>query len=694
MSSVEPLNICQLISLIEEPTRRLTHSEIVWSVVGCLSGSESVCFGWRQSDQHFHVRHGLSGDKYLNQTLLYNYLNYFCKYGTAFKIMFDFCYDEVKDEDLVICYTFNAFRSSLRYLLIDLIQRLNTICDHLVNDNKEDKNISLIGFKYWLDSDQNQNLLLKIEILWKIFQQIRETALTKNTNSSLSFAILNAIYERIDFHKISIRTILFKLFINCLKPTLDYFDYILTNGVIRDSHQEFVFVESEEDFNSDNFWNNCLKIIDDLNEMPEFLVKHLKTILIASKSRLMSRKLNFETKSPINKSINLFDKFSQTINDLFRNSDSFSVKTTKNVIEISDKRESNPSGDSSQLILPKSLAMSPSEKTEYDSDLNYFDVYSVHNHFYYDIHINFELSEENKTCEPFIPNKSLKPIEMMINEALTQTIDQICSDICSELMALIIDEYKKYFNNFCDYYLLRSSNVLPIYCLELFQNINAMNSSKIDNLFALESEITFDSVPNIRPFISCDDLSSEPLKFFKNVHLIYSPIEWPFVVFFSDDVISLFNRVFQLLLKVKYSKWLLDHFMFTKEFRSGLSDKRMVFMMRFKLQNSVNKLYNYLMNEINVHINETLNRFDNLTNFEQLLQIHNKFIVNLKQTIFYRQQTLKNIVSKLINLCSELEQIWKRDNQLKDESIIKSMDVDIDRCNHLLNCFYDISNNN
>ena len=686
MSSVEPLNVCQLISLIEEPTRSLSQTEIVWSVVGCLSGAESVCFGWRQSDQHFHVKHGLTADKYLNQKVLFNYLNFFCKYGTAFKVMFDFCYNEVKDEEHIICHTFNAFRTSLRYILIDYIWHLNAITDHLVNNNKESKSISLLGFKYWLDSNQNQNLLLRIEILWQIFEQIRDIAVTKNTNSSLSFAILNSLYERIDFQKTSIKNIIYKLFIDCLKPTLDYFDYILSNGLIRDPHQEFVFIESYEDINSANFWRNCLKTVDDLDGIPDFLAKLLDTILIASKSRLMSQRLGFDDKTSINKSINLFYNFYSILNEMLKKSD-FSDQSKET--EVTKKIAQTDQNNVMYAVLPKSLTLDPSEKTEFDSDINYFDVYSMQNSkHYYDYNVNFELKDQSFFSELYLPPKSIKTVEMMINEALTEIIEKTCSCISSELIDLIIDEYKQYFNNFCDFYLLRSSNVIPIYCSELFQNLNAINSSKLDNLYALENESVFESIPFIKPFISCNDLSLEPLKFFKNIYLIYDPIEWPFVVLFNDEVVTLFNKVFQLLLKVKYSKWILDQLMFTTQFKRGLSNKQ-IFVMRFKLQNSVNKLYNYLMNEINVHINETIDRFDSLSNFEQLLAIHNNFVVRLKQTIFYRQKTLRNIVKKLIDLCSQLQELWTSDDQTTDQSV-DNIDLDIDRCNHLLDSFYEV----
>ena len=109
MSSLEePLNWCQLISMIDT-THELSQREVVVGVMGCLSGSTTVCFDWNQSDEHFFVRKGLSSDHLLNQTLLYNYLNHYCKYGTAFRRMFDFCYNDVKDEDIVLCFTFNAF---------------------------------------------------------------------------------------------------------------------------------------------------------------------------------------------------------------------------------------------------------------------------------------------------------------------------------------------------------------------------------------------------------------------------------------------------------------------------------------------------------------------------------------------------------------------------------------------------------
>jgi len=340
------------------------------------------------------------------------------------------------------------------------------------------------------------------------------------------------------------------------------------------------------------------------------------------------------------------------------------------------------------------LAMNPLEMTEYDSDLNFFDVYSLHNQVFYDHNICFELNDGNNSLDTDLPQKCFKTIELIVNEALTQTICHICSAISSQLIHVILNEYKNYFQNVCDFYLLRSSRVIPTYCLDLFHNINEMNASKVDGLYVLENDTTFESVPNIKPFVSYDKLTTDSVHIFKNIHLIYSPIEWPFNGLFNDEVMGVLNQVFQLLLKVKYSKWLLDQLMFSPQFKSPLVKNRNQNIMRFKLQISVNKLYNYLMTRIDVHINETIDRFAHLTNFEDLLEIHNQFVVKLKQTIFDKQTTLRNIVNKLIELCSQLERIWSSDHKVNEESVLKDIDLDINRCNHLLECFYEVLNQN
>jgi len=145
------------------------------------------------------------------------------------------------------------------------------------------------------------------------------------------------------------------------------------------------------------------------------------------------------------------------------------------------------------------------------------------------------------------------------------------------------------------------------------------------------------------------------------------------------------------LLKVKYSKWVLDQLLFSQQFKSRETVNKLENLTRFKLQNCVNKLYNHLMFTIDSHIKEALNDCLQITHFDQLLEKHNKFIAQLKQTIFYRQETLRNLVKKLIKLSSDLDKVWRTRNNC-DNSRLISFNIDIDRCIHLFDCYYDVIN--
>jgi hypothetical protein len=673
------------------PTVELTRNDIIRSIIGLLQGSHSLAFNWIHNKQEFVVRNGISSEKDINEVVLKNYLQFYCKYGTAFKLMFDFCYPiNNQTEDHILCYTLNAYRSCLRSLLTNYINKLNTISDYLINNNNNDnKIISLIGLKYYLDCDQNNNLLLTIEILWQIFERIRETALNQTTNSSLSFAILNAIYQRIDFEKTAIKNIIYTLFVYSVKPTLDYFDTLLSDGLIHDPHQEFVFIESnDQNFHSISFWNNCIQLRNDFQEMPLFLAKHLDIILIAAKSRLMTQRIEkFGKENNKIKRKNLFNQFLSVLNNILKHNNSFEQQ-----MDLMNENDCQIQNQSNDVIIPKSLEMSSSDKTLYDCSLNYFDVYAMHNPFYYNyLNISFDLKDSNDFYEYCLPQKTIKTIDLILNEALTETITEICRSISSNLIDLIINEYKKYLTNFCDYYLMRSSGLLLTYCYELFHNIHAINSSEIDNIFIFENQPTFYSMPDIKPFISFNKLSAEPIEFLNNVNLIYNNISWPFNILFNLEVIGLFNKVFQLLLKVKYSKWVLDQLLFSQQFKSRETMNKLENLTRFKLQNCVNKLYNHLMFAIDSHIKEALNDCLQINHFDQLLEKHNKFIAQLKQTIFYRQETLRNLVKKLIKLSSDLDKVWRTRNNC-DNSRLISFNIDIDRCIHLFDCYYDVIN--
>lgn len=670
MSKMDDFNYCQILSFVK-PTRQIKKSELIRSIIGVLSGTQSNLFKWDDDLDEFVVEENMTMND-MGETLLRSYLKDYCKYGTAMKKMYDFCFNQLDNENDAICYTLSAYRSCMRVILFQLIKRLNSLYEKIIINK-----LQLIELERFLNQDENDNILITIEILWQIFTEVKTSAFEKLFNVNVVLTILKATYSRIDFEWVKVKNLIFTLFLYFIKPTFEYFDRILTEGIALDPHKEFLFEFSELMQKRETFWDDCVQIREVNDEMPSFLLENMDMLLIAVRSSAMLRNVS-----------NQFENFGNLFND-------FIILLNKSIDENRFPRESSINFHDFTHFKKYSTHKVTGEmqlndiemkqgKTIYDRNLNYFNVFNFHQSLYCFEKFSFSLND-NENFNEFdvycLPGKTIKPLDLIIKECINTILTKYCNQVSTGLIHVISCEFNKHFENFCNYFLMRSIGKLWTFCLCLFkciQDSDDIINNVINDIDLQQSLVNFDDDYSIKPFISLNNISSLPFKLMDNVYLLCCDISWPFNIIFGNDIIEVYNQVFQILLKIKYSNWSLNQLMFTKRFKLNVGMDEML-LIRFKLQNSVSKLHNHLMFVVDLAIKETIQQCEQAKDFAQLIMIHNDFVIKLKETIFQKNNILNKITKKLFKLCSKLNENWDKDykdDKLKSQFVLLNEELD------------------
>ena len=182
--------------------------------------------------------------------------------------------------------------------------------------------------------------------------------------------------------------------------------------------------------------------------------------------------------------------------------------------------------------------------------------------------------------------------------------------------------------------------------------------------------------------------------------------EWPLNIFISPFALECYSRIFSLLLKIKFVKFVLENSWgdhkstFVMKRACDYSDSanknaalHSFYLLGSDLLHFVNNLYSYVMGRILlVGAKDFLLEVDKSSSIDEVLNAHNKFVYQCVQRCLLTKSTgvIMNGITKVLELSITYSECWGRfengDKKLRDESTEKCEQIQAEykRCKQFL----------
>lgn len=662
----KPLNHAQCVSMLEHAII-LSRLEVVKYIFAVINGFESELFLWNSNRQQFVLAKGYAM-AHLNMGPFQSFLGQFADAGTKFRQMYEFTQFEYFRGQ-----TFNAFQSVLRNILDEIIGQMVEILDSkFVNNKKQTVNeftISLLALAPFLDSDENGNILLVIHNLYSIYVEI---IAEDNFNRPRFYCnqTLAAIYKRTSIPHKRIRNIVYTLLDYCLRPLFISIEYLLTHFQhISELSESSEFIFSSK-FKTDEelyyasypptelaiFWNDFFNFDSHLCQgFPLLSFGIIKELVDAIKASFIFRKNGLLHSALTVESGQFLSEFRENLKDCLRRyahpEDEFNIENPYHESQV-------------QLeILPsiKHLIKLPPQRMCRFTGFNLPICISV------DIHA-------------------------IMDEALGATFARISRPIVQNFLSEFRVSHLKLFRFYADFFLVQHSEHILQYIYFLFPLIKDVLAKGSYHVFSQKLQEIHRSntteFAKVLTFFKPNLLQPErlnehrdhtrQLNLFNSIYFLPSfandfkettPLSsrsarqfydfWPLSQLFNSNVSSLFNELFQFLLKLRYCQYQLgaEFFLSPKFGASSLS--REDYLCRYRMLNQLVLMGRQMEWRLKELVQTTELRLKSAATFEEYLASHQRFLEKVSQFnsatkngIFV--ENILNSVSKFCHLNSTI----------------------------------------
>lgn len=641
----EPMDFAQCIALLEERTltKRLSKMETIDNIFLLLTGLESQLFHWDVNSRQFCISSGYAL-KCLNSKPFSTYLKKFLSYGLMYRRML-----ESSESQYFYGKTFNAYKNTLRLILMEVMAKIIKIRDDFHSkDCKSDRNIRLILLESFLDSDQNDNLLLSLKNLYSIHCDATTEKNNKTLNSKDGEAqlcrfycrqVLQSTYDHIASPKLRVRTLAYSLFEHSIRPMFIQIQLMLTNFTSLSDldSNEFLFVSK---FLSDEqlyytsysptemyqFWNDFLFIDPEFLLINLFQFESLKILSEAVKCSFAFRKnqLSYSVKP-----INILNKFKEKMNYFLK-----LYSQNEEIFDIDNDFEDE----------------------EILKSINEPDMIGLSKH----------KSKKFKTYK--LPSSTVYNMQTIVQDALNNTFDLISRPIVNEFLREFRGRYLKLLHYYCDFFLVQKPQHIVLYMHFLFPNLKdelllakrqrsfarleqilnnihqslkddeqqnffqpnichfeEINQKEIDSDWILRSFDLFNYLPSFANDFNIFDINKD--EFSKSKFYNF----WPLSQLFNPKITDLFNVLFQFLLRLRYFQYLIGNdFLLSSKFRYNDLEKN-IYLFRFRLANLIFQFGRQFECRLKELIHRIVQKFYKSTTISEFLQVHQNFLKELEQ---------------------------------------------------------------
>lgn len=438
------------------------------------------------------------------------------------------------------------------------------------------------------------------------------------------------------------------LYLDSVKPYIDFIDKFSSSGILQDPFQEFPFRRNEDAKFAEgagvSYWKESLCVCDS-GCSDTVIGPHLALIISAGKSMEHLVHATESTKAVL-----------PSRPETLYTSIISSIRGTGSV------QESKPA-------MPKQFTGLASVK-EIREEL-------------------IQWSEEAK-CEGLI---SLPP-EPRLNEndvkcplsctllQIKQAVGNAVAGRCSENSAKFIHYLKlecklsQHFDVVHNHFLMFAGDIMHSFATELFSRLLSKSPETWQNLsflsFALQEALSWhpDQSPLLKS-LSMKLRESSPklwLDGFDNVVLTYS-VAWPITIVLTDATLVLYNRIFVFLCKVKCAKFALEELSFhdlccsAKDTPAMKQTARFLQLLRFQIISFVNAFHACLMQEALHGSKLVFDRdLERATDLDTVIKCHEDFVAKAFRQCLLGEPLvdLQEPILTMLKLCIKLRVLWNK----------------------------------
>lgn len=580
----------------------LTETQIVRETIWLLQGRQHL-YVFENRDRVWSVRDGLAVS-HLTQRCLRRLLDSFVSCGQIFATLRRFVEQTTNLRQKFVCRTYEAYASVMATFLAKFEW---VLCQMEKTCAEQNSSLTLLA-------------LFECMRPWfaklRAAERIHEAGITSLPTETS--AVERAVRLQTELYSALIRSsveglgsdnarhtaaFLLSFFCEVIRPYLEMIDSWVTLGRLRDDYDEFLFARNANVATSDEkFWEAAIVV---RSRGPPFLSSTLNDLIITGKStELLSRLGRLDTLSSTEQTTVqpqlLHEVFAERLWQELGRSPSSSMRPDIGTVEVvrhddSQCRSSDTSPDPLwQLILASNFRECSSSRS------------SVESIFLEDENVDEDLNSSvgRHLCD-------------VICQCMDALIRSRCRVSCAKLVSVLDKEFglSHHLSSIRKFYLMEAGDVMFHFYSQLFDKIPTIDveNREVHAKMILEDVLTCYAVPeSSRLSIKFDEEIAAGLSDGDLVHrfdalkLTYK-VSWPLHLVVSPRMWGKYDRIFSILLRVKYTKYALDELRFgdltgradLKAGGAGLLTR--VHVTRMKLLHFVNGFHEFLMVRLLFH---------------------------------------------------------------------------------------------
>ncbi|XP_070395159.1 gamma-tubulin complex component 5-like [Dermacentor albipictus] len=630
------LNSCGVVTPTGEHSmmsERLLLREVLWMLRGT---KELFAFSWNGMEYVVNDNFKLS---HVTQVALKNQLEEVCRYASYVTHLQDFISATAGAgaKTSVVTLTFQAFANSIS-------EQLAPYNRHLVHLEK-----------MLIEQMETFTLLMLLEDMHPYFELVsylhgiyRSVLPSDTTASPVQRTVkLLSVLER----ALVSATILSQhrsqtvgLYLDTMKPFIDFVDELSSSGKLTDPYQEFpIRRASDITFEDPRYWKESLYICDS-DYLNTVMGRHLLPLTSAGKSMehlthaMLSR--NDVLKSmPGTLYISIINKIPHPASTV--ECEAEQAATLGNVAEVFE------------------------EIRQWTKQIGCFGLINV--------------ACEQNSSKTDNATHNLTCTLSQIQQAITTAVTERCRENSAKFLHYLKSECElsKQIDTIHSHFLMFAGEIMHSFTTEVFSKLLSDTPVTWQNLsflnFALQEALSWHCKPV--PFLSKlsmrlkDSSSKVQLDGFDNVVLRYD-VSWPMSIVLTETTLNLYNRIFIFLCKVKCAKFALEELHFQElcscHFGETVTMKQVALslqLLRFQVLTFLNSFHACLMQEV-LHGSKLAfdKELDSATDLDTVLKCHEEYVAKV-----FRQCLLSELFSDLrepllsfLKLCIKLHILWNR----------------------------------
>ncbi|XP_037519993.1 gamma-tubulin complex component 5 [Rhipicephalus sanguineus] len=627
-------------------SERLLLRETLWMLRGT---KELFAFSWNGTEfvvnDNFKLTH-------LTQAAVKNSLEEVCRYASYVAHLQDFISATagVGEETSVVSLTYQAFANSVAEQLVPY-NRLLVDIEKVLIEQKETFTLMMLfrDMHPYFESVRHLH-----DIYSSVLPSDSTTSPVQSTVKLLS-VLERALESATILNQHRSQTV--SLYLDTLKPFIDFVDELSSTGKLTDPYQEFPIRRARDvTFEDPTYWKSSLYICDS-DYLNTIMGPHLLPLTSAGKSmeHLMHAT---QSKNPVQRSM----------------PGTLYTSIINNIPHSASKVES----EANQAATLRNVAEIFEEINQWTKQIGFFGLINVASEH---MSIKMDSVTRNLTCTLY-----------QVQQAITTAVTERCRQNSAKFLHYLQSECElsKQIDTVHSHFLMFAGEIMHLFTSEVFLKLLSDTPETWQNLsflnFALQEALSC----HCQPVPFCKKLSMRlkgsfakvPLDGFDNVVLRYD-VAWPMSIVLTETTLDLYNRIFVFLCKVKCAKFALEELHFQELHKSYVKETmtmkrvaRFLQLLRFQVLTFLNSFHACLMQEV-LHSSKLAfdKELESATDLDTVIKCHEGFVAKVFRQCLLSDQfsQLREPLLSFLKLCTKLHVLWNRGMENIPWSEVKSI---------------------